>query len=106
MMESTSHARRRAKPLTSLGTLLTMETFFKYFFVCSKGFRLCGGDQGAFRSFRNLNRRGVPPLVSVEKGGRTIAATGGYARLSLARLAAQALLSYGGSGGGYVACFG
>ena len=33
-----------------------------------RGFRLCGGDQGAFRSFRNLNRRGVPPLVSVEKG--------------------------------------
>ena len=39
-----------------------------YFFPQHRRFRLSGGDQGAFRSFRNLNRRGVPPLVSVEKG--------------------------------------
>ena len=39
-----------------------------FLFPYHQGFRHCGGDQGAFRSFRNLNRRGVPPLVSAEKG--------------------------------------
>ena len=32
--------------------------------------------QRAFRSFRNLNRRGVPPLVSVDAFADTIRATG------------------------------
>ena len=45
-----------------------------------RGFRLSGGAQGAFRSFRNLNRRGVLPLVSAEKGM--------YAQLPLAAMPA------------------
>ena len=129
-MESTSSARRRTKPPTRSKLLVEGRKRAYLSFPYHKGFRLCGGDQrafrspfgnlrpfaayggfhkkqipcgrqekslpcfpritegfasaeatrGAFRSFRNLNRRGVPPLVSAEKGM--------YAQLPLAAMPA------------------
>ncbi len=49
--ESTSSARRRAKPPTGNRFLVTGKgKSFTFFFLFRRGFRLCGGDQGAFRS--------------------------------------------------------
>ena len=36
----------------------------------------CQALQGAFRSFRNLNRRGLQPLVSVDAFAAALCATG------------------------------
>ena len=49
--ESTSSARRRAKPPTGNRFLVTGKgKSFTFFFLFRRGFHLCGGDQGAFRS--------------------------------------------------------
>ena len=48
--ESTSSARRRAKPPTRNRFLVEGRKRAYLFFLHHKGFRLCGGDQGAFRS--------------------------------------------------------
>ena len=57
--ESTSSARRRTKPLTRNGFLVDGKEGGFLAFLCFAGFRLCGGDQRAFRSpFGNL--RGTP----------------------------------------------
>ena len=49
--ESTSSARRRTKPPTRNRFLMKgKEKGFTIFFLFLKRFRLCGGDQGAFRS--------------------------------------------------------
>ena len=59
VMESTSSARRRTKPLTRNGFLVDGREGGFLAFLCFAGFRLCGGDQRAFRSpFGNL--RGTP----------------------------------------------
>ena len=130
-LQRTSSAHRRAKPRTRNSFLVKGQgKGSPCFFPFHGGFRLCGGDQrafrspfgnlrpfaayggfhkkqipcgrqekslpcfpritegfasaeatrGAFRSFRNLNRRGVPPLVSAEKGM--------YAQLPLAAMPA------------------
>ena len=50
MMESTSPARRRAKPPTRNGYLVEGRKRGYLSFPYHRGFRLCGGDQGAFRS--------------------------------------------------------
>ena len=53
--ESTSSARRRTKPLTRNGFLMDGKEGGFLAFLCFAGFRLCGGDQRAFRSpFGNL----------------------------------------------------
>ena len=54
--ESTSSARRRTKPPTRNRFLVTGKgKSFTFFFLFRRGFRLCGGDQRAFRSpFGNL----------------------------------------------------
>ena len=53
--ESTSSARRRTKPLTRNGFLVDGKEGGFLAFLCFAGFRLCGGDQRAFRSpFGNL----------------------------------------------------
>ena len=53
--ESTSSARRRTKPLTRNGFLVDGREGGFLAFLCFAGFRLCGGDQRAFRSpFGNL----------------------------------------------------
>ena len=55
MMESTSPTRRRAKPPTRNGYLVEGRKRAYLSFPYPKGFRLCGGDQRAFRSpFGNL----------------------------------------------------
>ena len=49
--ESTSSARRRTKPPTRNRFLVAGKgKSFSFFFLFRRGFRLCGGDQGAFRS--------------------------------------------------------
>ena len=59
--ESTSSARRRTKPLTRNRFLVGGKgKELTFFFMFRRGFRLCGGDQRAFRSpFGNLRR---PPV--------------------------------------------
>ena len=50
VMESTSSARRRTKPPTRSRLLATGRKRAYLSFLYHKEFRLCGGDQGAFRS--------------------------------------------------------